>query len=98
MEVPTPTVDAPKPLRFRRTRIAVTVLFGVLAVAMCVLWVRSHWRADSITRVDSSLALTRIGTAVGVCFDWRTINFWFAAEFPYYFLSGGVAGKSPSKW
>ena len=48
MDDPTPTVDAPSkpPLRFRRTRIAVSVFFGVLTVALCVLWVRSYWRFD----------------------------------------------------
>ena len=44
----TPTVDAPsKPhQRFRRTRIAASVFFAVLTVAMCVLWVRSYSIAD----------------------------------------------------
>jgi hypothetical protein len=46
MEDLTPTADAPKPLRSRRTRIGVSILFGVLTVALCVLWVRSYWRKD----------------------------------------------------
>jgi hypothetical protein len=32
----------------RKLRIAVSVFFGVLTVALCMLWVRSYWRADSI--------------------------------------------------
>jgi hypothetical protein len=45
MTDPTPIVAAPsKPRpRFRRTRIAVSVFFGVLTVAFCVLWVISHF-------------------------------------------------------
>lgn len=44
----TPTTDAPSrpPMRFRRTRIAVSVFFALLAVALCVLWVRSYSKAD----------------------------------------------------
>jgi hypothetical protein len=44
METAVRTVEAPnKPLlRFRRTRIGVSVFFGVLTVALCVLWVRSY--------------------------------------------------------
>jgi hypothetical protein len=40
----TPASDAPSkpPKRFRRTRIAVSVFFGMLTVASCVLWVRSQ--------------------------------------------------------
>jgi hypothetical protein len=44
-----PTVDASsEPLRFRRTRIAVSVFSVVLTVALVVLWVRSYWRFDEI--------------------------------------------------
>jgi hypothetical protein len=48
MDEPTPTLDAlsKPPQRFRRTRIAVLVFFGVLTVALCVLWVRSYWWCD----------------------------------------------------
>jgi hypothetical protein len=49
----TPTVDAPKPLRFRRTRIGLSVFFGVATVALCMLWVRSYswydlWHAAKV--------------------------------------------------
>jgi len=40
---PPTDVSAKPPRRFRRLRIAVSVFFGVLAVALCVLWVRSYW-------------------------------------------------------
>jgi hypothetical protein len=36
------------PMRFRRTRLAVSVFFGALTVALCLLWVRSYWYRDAI--------------------------------------------------
>ena len=30
-------------MRFRKLRIAWSVAWGVLAVLLCVLWVRSYW-------------------------------------------------------
>ena len=38
----------------RRVRIAVSVFFGVLTVALCVLWVRSYWRIDHIRAYGST--------------------------------------------
>ena len=38
---PSTDVPAPPPRRFLRLRIAVSVFFGVLTIAICVLWVRS---------------------------------------------------------
>lgn len=32
----------------RNLRIAVSVFFGLLTVALCVLWVRSFWRMDQL--------------------------------------------------
>jgi hypothetical protein len=49
----TPTADvSAKPRRFRRLRIAMSVFFGVVTVALCVLWVRSYsWRDLAWARV-----------------------------------------------
>jgi hypothetical protein len=33
-------------MRFRKLRIAWSVLWGVVALLLCVLWVRSYWRID----------------------------------------------------
>ena len=41
-----PIQPAKKPVRFRRLKIAWTVFFAVLTVALCVLWVRSYWVGD----------------------------------------------------
>jgi hypothetical protein len=50
MDDPTPVVDSHSrpPRRFRRTRIAVSVFFGVLTLLILVLWARSYWRSDKI--------------------------------------------------
>jgi hypothetical protein len=37
----------------RKLRIAVSVFFGLLTVALCVLWVRSFWRMDLFSRFDT---------------------------------------------
>jgi hypothetical protein len=51
-------------VRFRKLRIAWSVLWGVVAVLLCVLWVRSYSRNDLISRIDAGL-LTTIGSHRG---------------------------------
>lgn len=53
---------------FPYLRIAWTVFFGVLAVLLCVLWVRSYWHTDSLTQVDNNGILKRMGTNSGTLF------------------------------
>jgi hypothetical protein len=57
MEDLKPVVAPPSksPRRFRRTRIAVSVFFGVLTAALCVLWVRSYWWVDVVRRGTESV-------------------------------------------
>jgi hypothetical protein len=40
-------------MRFRKLRIAWSVVWGVVAVLLCVLWVRSYWRVDYIEKETS---------------------------------------------
>ncbi len=57
--MPVDDVSAPRPGRFGRLRIAVSVFFGVLAVALCVLWVRSYWHSDVLltaSNYDATIA------------------------------------------
>jgi hypothetical protein len=61
----TPTVDAPKPLRFRRTRIGVSVFLGVMTVALCLLWVRSLQKNEIYSRISSTGRLITIGANSG---------------------------------
>jgi hypothetical protein len=35
-------------MKYRKLRIAWSVAWGVVAVLLCVLWVRSYWQSDSI--------------------------------------------------
>ena len=44
----------------RRVGIAVSVFFGVLTLALCVLWVRSYFVEDSFTLLENN-TLTRFG-------------------------------------
>ena len=60
---PLSTLPASHRQRFRRTRIAVSVFFGVLTVALCVLWVRSYWRWDHLVDMPRT-----------PCFDVRQRN------------------------
>ena len=47
-ERPTP------PIRYRRLRIAWSVVWGLAAVLLCVLWVRSFWAADALRHCTPS--------------------------------------------
>lgn len=40
-------------MKFRKLRIAWSVVWGALAVLLCVLWVRSYWSVDLLTRVGN---------------------------------------------
>lgn len=54
MSTDTTTAEV-RPTRYRRLRIAWSVMWGVVAVLLCVLWVRSYYRAD-IVRSKALLA------------------------------------------
>src|SRR5689334_14765186 len=41
-------METKSPARFRKLRIAWSVTWGVAAVLVCVLWVRSYWRVYSL--------------------------------------------------
>jgi hypothetical protein len=40
----------------------------MVALLFVVLWVRSYWHADSLTRVDNNFVLSRLGMNCGVFF------------------------------
>src|SRR5262245_37132843 len=61
----TPEVRNKPPMQFKRARIATSVFFGVLAVALCVLWVRSYWRWDEIYGPLMRLHTFSLSTAWG---------------------------------
>src|SRR6185369_6057413 len=43
-----------QPMRFRKLRIAWSVFWGVVAVLLVVLWLRSYWCNDSFDRTQST--------------------------------------------
>jgi hypothetical protein len=45
------------PQLIRRLRIAASVFFALIAVGLCVLWVRSYWRADQCFHVGTKYTL-----------------------------------------
>jgi hypothetical protein len=53
-------------MRFRNLRIAWAVLWGVAAVLLIVLWVRSYWRIDSLFGVGSPPQFFAVGCERGV--------------------------------
>jgi hypothetical protein len=52
-----------KQIAIRRVRIAVSVCFGLLTLALCVLWVRSYYRCDVISRCEVSSNVGTVSTA-----------------------------------
>jgi hypothetical protein len=61
-------------MRFRKLRIAWSVVWAVAAVLLIVLWVRSYWRDDFVSNLDTSLFATFIGSHCGELYysqsDW----------------------------
>ena len=55
MDDVTPSVEQP-PRRFRRLRIAVSVFFGLLTVALCLLWLRSYSWIDVVRKGTRGVA------------------------------------------
>jgi hypothetical protein len=86
---PITEVPAQPPRRFRRLRIAVSVFFGVLAVALCVLWVASYWGRLGVEVLVTPGFRYRIASADGLLFLLRQQRAFSAAEFmfvdPYSF-------------
>lgn len=52
-------------MRFRKLRIAWSVAWGVVAVLLCLLWVRSYWRRDVLAYGLSSSTTLFSGTTEG---------------------------------
>jgi hypothetical protein len=52
-------------MKYRKLRIAWSVGWGVLAVLLCVLWVRSYYRRESLNRVNNSNVQTVISSSFG---------------------------------
>ena len=70
-----------KQAAIRRVRIAVSVFFGVVALAFCVLWVRSYSVADRIHgviwRPTSFVVASKSGRVSVVLFRWHGAPSWW---------------------
>src|SRR5262245_2172819 len=52
-------------MRFRKLRIAWSLAWGVTAVLLIGLWIRSYWRNDIVSRVDKNSVITTYGSNWG---------------------------------
>jgi hypothetical protein len=62
-------------MRYRKLRIAWSVAWGVVAILLIVLWVRSYWWGDVVHALDKNLIATSIGSNRGELYysqiDWK---------------------------
>ena len=49
-------IELPRPVKFRKLRIAWSVGWGLVAVLLCVLWVRSYWWVEVYNSTDCERA------------------------------------------
>ena len=79
-----------------KLRIPVSVFFGLLTVALCVLWVRSFWRSDQWYRMDRSFAMLQSNYGH---LSWQYANeksFTLAGQAtPWTHASGPADGRPP---
>ena len=55
-------------MRFRKLRIAWSVAWGIIAVLLCVLWVRSYWWQEHFVRINSSNRYLTLGHCYGAMY------------------------------
>jgi hypothetical protein len=80
-----------KQAAIRRVRIGVSVLLGVLIVALCVLWVRSRWSEDTmfLTHPLSSFVIKSQASGLWIIRfkndDYQPVAFWRSdpSDFPF---------------
>lgn len=54
-------------MRFRKLRIAWSVAWGIVAVLLIALWVRSYWWSDSIVADFTTSLCTQVDSGYGIC-------------------------------
>ena len=82
-------------MKHRKLRIAWSVGWGVVAVLLCVLWVRSYWRAKSITVVLSAKRDIIVSSSYGgvhTTYVWNRVP--PLKRTSYFYFSGFWWGKS----
>jgi hypothetical protein len=69
----------------RKLRIAVSVFFAVLTVALCVLWVRSYWQSDTVGMQCEAKVLYDVTSSQGFIHLTRLCNTTpDEPDWPYY--------------
>jgi hypothetical protein len=79
----------------RRVRIAASVFFGVLTVALCVLWVRSHYRGDTVVFGISDHRGFVVDSSSGILFVNYLHYFGSETSTPKVMLSKWWVGSAP---
>lgn len=75
----------------RRTRIAVSVFFAVLTIALVLLWIRSEWRHDVLGIFTGGKSAALFGSADGVlCLELRDEFGWREDDPASFYRSMGV--------
>lgn len=60
-------------MKYRMLRIAWSVAWGVVAVLLCVLWVRSYLINEILFRLDPGNQVTTLGSGNGTCYFVRML-------------------------
>jgi hypothetical protein len=76
-------------MRFRKLRIAWSMACAVVAVSLMVLWVRSFWTIDLISRIDNRKIATTFGSEDGALYFAH-----FDAVVAYAYSSNSTAPRS----
>jgi hypothetical protein len=64
-------------MRFRKLRIAGSIVCGIACALLIALWVRSYWRCDSLTRIGSNRIYTQLFSDCGtLCLSRDDKEFW----------------------
>jgi hypothetical protein len=72
-------------MRYRKLRIAWSVAWGVVAVLLCVLWVRSYWICDEVAKVDGMGYFPTLGSNSGTVYYARSkISIFLSPDSPIY--------------
>jgi hypothetical protein len=84
-------------MRFRKLRIAWSVFWGLAAVLLIVLWVRSYWWADLLAyRRGQTYVAVATGRGIA-CFRWQLFHPWVTVGNKLgWELLGGPAGTIDS--
>jgi hypothetical protein len=75
---------------FRKLRIAFSVVCGIVCLLLILLWARSYWATDLISRIDSRKIATTFGSQYGALYFAH-----FDAEIAY---TGTGNSSAPRQW